>query len=116
MELTKGQYHSYKLHTVPADAASATYKLSAPYFSTRSVEQWSQLHKNVNHVIIGQNATNSPSKFAVARCPLEGDALHAFDNKAKDGTETNDLYEACMNAVATEVFPKRAVQVQKQYL
>ena len=74
MEVTKGQHHSYKSHAVPADATSATYELSVPFY-TGLVEQWSQFRKNVNHVIIGQNATNGPSKFAIARCSLEGDAL-----------------------------------------
>ena len=40
MELTKGQYHSYKLRAVPDNASSAMYELSAPYFSTGSVEGW----------------------------------------------------------------------------
>eukprot|EP00957_Ditylum_brightwellii_P012505 945185-Ditylum_brightwellii.AAC.1 len=32
MNLEKGQYHTYKIHTTPADTTSLIYKLSGPFF------------------------------------------------------------------------------------
>eukprot|EP00957_Ditylum_brightwellii_P080614 6131083-Ditylum_brightwellii.AAC.1 len=31
-QLEQGHYHTYKLHTTPADATSPIYKLSVPFF------------------------------------------------------------------------------------
>eukprot|EP00957_Ditylum_brightwellii_P079477 6044064-Ditylum_brightwellii.AAC.1 len=48
-QLERGQYHTYKLHTTPADATSPIYKFSGP-----------------------------PS-YAVAKTLLKGDALTVFE-------------------------------------
>ena len=78
MELTKGQYHLYKLHTVPDDASSAMYELSIPYFSTGLIEGWLQFRKALKRACAGQHTTTGPSVCTIAKRLLEGDALHAF--------------------------------------
>ena len=114
MELTKGQYHLHKLCMVPADANSATYELSALYFSNGLVEQWLHFHKSLKRVCMGQNATTRPSVHAVARCLLEGDTLCAFNIKvAEAGNKTLANFEKCLTAVAKNAFPKCATQAQK---
>eukprot|EP00957_Ditylum_brightwellii_P019011 1430853-Ditylum_brightwellii.AAC.1 len=36
--LERGQFHTYKLHTTPADPTSPLYKLSLPFFEEGSPE------------------------------------------------------------------------------
>eukprot|EP00957_Ditylum_brightwellii_P011752 887070-Ditylum_brightwellii.AAC.1 len=38
--LKRGQFHTYKLHTTPADATSPLYELSLPFFKEGSPEEW----------------------------------------------------------------------------
>eukprot|EP00957_Ditylum_brightwellii_P048193 3657877-Ditylum_brightwellii.AAC.1 len=38
-KLTKGNYHMYKLCTVPYNANLPTYDLAIPFFNTESVEE-----------------------------------------------------------------------------
>eukprot|EP00957_Ditylum_brightwellii_P176395 13432427-Ditylum_brightwellii.AAC.1 len=39
-QLKRGQYHTYKLHTTPADATLPIYKLSVPFFDEGTPEEW----------------------------------------------------------------------------
>eukprot|EP00957_Ditylum_brightwellii_P198945 15164265-Ditylum_brightwellii.AAC.1 len=39
--LERGQFHTYKLCTTPADATSPIYELSLPFFESRTPEEWS---------------------------------------------------------------------------
>eukprot|EP00957_Ditylum_brightwellii_P114634 8741997-Ditylum_brightwellii.AAC.1 len=39
-QLERGQFHTYKLRTTPADATSPIYKLSVPFFGERTPEEW----------------------------------------------------------------------------
>eukprot|EP00957_Ditylum_brightwellii_P142359 10845486-Ditylum_brightwellii.AAC.1 len=36
--LERGQFHTYKIRTTPADATSPLYKLSVPFFESRTSE------------------------------------------------------------------------------
>eukprot|EP00957_Ditylum_brightwellii_P072439 5505091-Ditylum_brightwellii.AAC.1 len=58
-ELTKGEYHMYKLCTVPHNANSPTYNLAVPFYNTESVEEWLKFQQNFQAVITGQNVTNT---------------------------------------------------------
>eukprot|EP00957_Ditylum_brightwellii_P138379 10547436-Ditylum_brightwellii.AAC.1 len=35
-----GQFHTYKLRTIPTDATSPVYELSVPFFDERTPEEW----------------------------------------------------------------------------
>eukprot|EP00957_Ditylum_brightwellii_P132151 10075651-Ditylum_brightwellii.AAC.1 len=39
-QLERGQFHTYKLHTIPADATSPVYKLSVPFFDKGTPDEW----------------------------------------------------------------------------
>eukprot|EP00957_Ditylum_brightwellii_P051939 3939668-Ditylum_brightwellii.AAC.1 len=39
-QLERGQFHTYKLRTTPADANSPTFELSIPFFDERAPEEW----------------------------------------------------------------------------
>ena len=117
-EPEKGEYQNYKLRNVPGDAASPTYELAVPYFSSGTPEEWLRFRQNVKRVCNGQNITTGAGKFAVARRLLEGDALSTLENAttAENFTETNPSFNDAMNLVARMVFPPRAVVLEKRYL
>eukprot|EP00957_Ditylum_brightwellii_P086348 6570683-Ditylum_brightwellii.AAC.1 len=39
-QLERGQFHTYKLRTTPAEATSPIYKLSVPFFGKGTPEEW----------------------------------------------------------------------------
>eukprot|EP00957_Ditylum_brightwellii_P090601 6900094-Ditylum_brightwellii.AAC.1 len=39
-QLKRSQFHTYKLHTTPADMTSPIYKLSVPFFDETPPEEW----------------------------------------------------------------------------
>ena len=116
-KLSKGEYHAYKLRTNPTDSTSPTYELSVPFFSTDTPEEYLKFKKNLDSVATGQVLTDGPKKYALARRLLQGDALTTFEAKATAvGTETVPHFNECLQAVATSVFPTRAMLKQKRYM
>eukprot|EP00957_Ditylum_brightwellii_P038947 2943141-Ditylum_brightwellii.AAC.1 len=39
-QLKRGQFHTYKLCTTPADVTSPIYKISVPFFNEGTPEEW----------------------------------------------------------------------------
>eukprot|EP00957_Ditylum_brightwellii_P035658 2703584-Ditylum_brightwellii.AAC.1 len=77
--LEKGQYHTYKLCTTPTDPTSPVYKLSEPFFNEGTPEEWIKFRCELLVVLKGQNATQGPASYAVAKTILKGDALTVFE-------------------------------------
>eukprot|EP00957_Ditylum_brightwellii_P178077 13564246-Ditylum_brightwellii.AAC.1 len=69
------QYHTYKLHTTPAYATSPIYKLSMPFFDNGTPEKWIKFQHRLQAVLKGQNITQGPPSYAVAKTLLKGNAL-----------------------------------------
>eukprot|EP00957_Ditylum_brightwellii_P094895 7227134-Ditylum_brightwellii.AAC.1 len=40
IQLERGQYHTYKLCTPPADATSPIYEISVPFFDEGTPKKW----------------------------------------------------------------------------
>ena len=100
VELEKGQYVVLKLRTNPADEKSTTYDLPLPFYSTGTPEEWLRFKLNLSKVLIGQNITTGPPKYALARRVLEGDALAAFEAAAAlQDTETVLLLQLSMSSL-----------------
>lgn len=117
VELQKGEYLSLKLQSTPGDANSQTYELSIPYYGSGTPEQWLKFKRDLNRVLVGQNITTGPPKFAMARRLLEGDALSKFNERAQaNGAETSANFTATLQEVTTHVFPKKALALQKRYM
>ena len=114
--LEKGEYLTYKLRNNPTDDSSPLYELSVPFFGTGTPEQWLKFMENLSRVCAGQNVTNGPGKFAVARRLLKSDALAAFNEAVEGQNETLASFDEAIAAVTRYVFPKRAAQLQKRYL
>ena len=116
-ELKKSEYVTMKLRSDPAEAESQTYELAVPYFRSGTPEEWLLFVRALQKVIVGQNITTGPNKYAMARRLLEGDALAKFNEVATErGNQTNDNFVLCLRDVMEHVFPKRAIAVQKRYM
>ena len=77
-DLKKGEYVVIKCRIRPNDNDSPTFDLPIPYFSTGSAEEFLSWKDNLKKAIKGQDVSDGPGKFAMARRLLRGDALTAL--------------------------------------
>ena len=68
--LERSQYHTYRLRTTPADADSPTYELAIPFFDEGTPEEWIKFRRRLKAVLKGQNVTQGPASYAVAKTLL----------------------------------------------
>jgi hypothetical protein len=116
-KLEEGNYVSFKLRAVPADADSQLYSLQVPYYTTGTPEQWIQFRKNLDKILTGQHITTGPPTYAMTRRILEGAALAKFEESTADrGTETLEHFEEVLQDMGSYVFPRRALQMEKRYM
>eukprot|EP00957_Ditylum_brightwellii_P127605 9731227-Ditylum_brightwellii.AAC.1 len=95
------QYHTYKLCTTPADATSPIYELSVL----------------LQVVLKGQNVTQGPPSYAVAKALLKGNTLRVFEQAEIDHcTQTMPHFNLYLDDVAEHMLPKKAGQTQKHYM
>eukprot|EP00957_Ditylum_brightwellii_P034244 2596828-Ditylum_brightwellii.AAC.1 len=95
-QLKRGQYHTYKLCTTPANATSPIYKLSVPFFDNRTPKEWIKFQHRLHAVLKGQNNTQGPPKLRSCQDTSQGQ---------------------CINSLQTEhMFPEKAGQTQKHYM
>eukprot|EP00957_Ditylum_brightwellii_P100578 7666435-Ditylum_brightwellii.AAC.1 len=110
-------YHMYKLCTTPADATSPIYKLSVPFFDDGTPEVWIKFRRGLQAVLKGQNVTQGPASYAVAKTLLKGDALTVFEQaEIHHSNETVPHFKLCLDYVAEHVFPEKSGQTQKHYM
>jgi hypothetical protein len=106
----------FKLRTNPSDKDSQTYDLKVLTFKSGSVEEFLLWKKDLYKVLTGQNVQSATGKFAMTRRLLEGDALVAFNPETTmQSQETDANYTKCMHKLATYVFPKNALTIQRQW-
>jgi len=116
-ELEKGEYLTLKLRSVPDNDNSPEYELTVPYFRSGTTEEWFKFVSALRKVIDGQNLTQGPARYAMARRLLVGDALAQFNNVAGDlGNETVAHFDDCIRSCTTYVLPKHALQTQKRFM
>eukprot|EP00957_Ditylum_brightwellii_P082234 6252961-Ditylum_brightwellii.AAC.1 len=112
-----GQFHTYNLRTTLADTNSPTYKLFIPFFDEGLPEEWIKFQCGLQAVLKGQNATQGPASYAVAKTLLKGDALTVFEQaEISHGNQTVPHFELCLDDVAAHVFLEKAGHTQKQYI
>eukprot|EP00957_Ditylum_brightwellii_P069455 5274194-Ditylum_brightwellii.AAC.1 len=54
-QLKRGQFHTYKLLTTPADTNSPTYKFSITFFDEGAPKEWIKFRRGLQAVLKGQN-------------------------------------------------------------
>eukprot|EP00957_Ditylum_brightwellii_P018208 1371859-Ditylum_brightwellii.AAC.1 len=111
--LERGQFHTYKLRTTPADTDSPAYHLSIPFFDEGSPDEWIKFRRWLQVVLKGQNMTQGPASYAVAKTLLKGDALTVFEQaEITHKNQTVPHFELCLDDVAGHVFPEKVGQTQ----
>eukprot|EP00957_Ditylum_brightwellii_P054312 4114755-Ditylum_brightwellii.AAC.1 len=116
-QLECGQYHTYKIRTAPTDATSPIYELSVTFFNNGTPEEWIKFLHGSQVVLKGQNITQVPPSYAVAKTLLKDDALMVFKKAEIDcGNQTVPHFELCLDGIAEHVFPPKARQTQKRYM
>jgi len=114
-DLTKGNYATLKCKTCLGVADSASYELPIPYFKGGTPEEFLKWKRNVEKTISGQGATGGPSKYTLARRLLNGDALTAFNLKAKGfKSKTNVNFLEVIEDLDRHDFPIKALKTQKK--
>ena len=102
------QYHTYKLCTTPADTTSPIYKLSVPFFDNGTPKEWIKFQCGLSAVLKGQNVTQGPASYAVAKTLLKGNALTVFEQvEIAQGNQTVPHFNLCLYDVAKHVFPEK---------
>eukprot|EP00957_Ditylum_brightwellii_P199532 15210130-Ditylum_brightwellii.AAC.1 len=100
-QLKRGLYHTYKLHTTPADPTSPIYELSVP----------------LQAVLKGQNVMQGPPSYPVTKMLLKGDTLTVFEQaEINHGAQSVPHFELCLDDMTEHVFPEKATQTQKCYM
>ncbi len=87
-------------------------------FSHGMPEQWLKFMENINVVICGNGLDkNVHASFNLTHSSLKGEALHVFNDKAAEKTETMDTHIKCLHTITEHVFPKESpLQKQKMYM
>eukprot|EP00957_Ditylum_brightwellii_P209916 15364345-Ditylum_brightwellii.AAC.1 len=105
-ELTKGNYHMYKLHTVPYNANSPVYNLDITFYDNGSIEEWLKFHQHLPAFINRQNITDLQDIYVVTKSMLHRDMLTAFENaKGVDRPQSEPAYKTTMEGVHMHVSP-----------
>lgn len=117
--LGKDELQKYKLRHNPTDDKSPTYELEIQYFSDDGTcEDFLEFETKIKEIFRGQNVTTGIGRFNVVRRLFKGSALTTFNQALPQngGTETLISFEKCLDAVRVQVFPTRAVLLQKRYM
>eukprot|EP00957_Ditylum_brightwellii_P165679 12612639-Ditylum_brightwellii.AAC.1 len=115
--LEKGQYHTYKLRTTSTDPTSPVYELSVPFFDEGTPEEWIKFRCGLSAVRKGQNITQGPASYTVAKTLLKGDTLTMFkQEEIIRGNQTLPHFNECLDDFAGHVFPEKTGQIQKCYM
>jgi hypothetical protein len=105
----------FKLRTNPHDKDSQTYDMKVLTFHSGRVEEFLLWKKDLNKVLVGQNVQSALDKYAMTRRLLDGEALASFNTKAAMAQETNANYVLYMHELASHVFPKNALTIQRRW-
>eukprot|EP00957_Ditylum_brightwellii_P080590 6129557-Ditylum_brightwellii.AAC.1 len=116
-QLRQGQYCMYKLCTTPADVTLPICRLSIPFFDNRTPKKWIKFWCRLQAVLKGQNVTQGPPSYTVAKTFLKGDTLTVFEQaEINHGTQSVPNFKLCLGDVAEHVFPEKVGQTQKCYM
>eukprot|EP00957_Ditylum_brightwellii_P094852 7223425-Ditylum_brightwellii.AAC.1 len=98
----------YKLQSTPTDVTLPTYELSIPFFKEGTLKEWIKFRRRLQAVLKGQNVTQGPPSYAVAKTLLKGDTLIVFEQAEtthRNQTVTN--FKLCPDDMTKHVFPEK---------
>ena len=120
----KSIFLTFELKTKVGQADDATkYKKAVRKFEEGSPQQWIDLLKDLREIWTQNSIVEGGDRAATVRSLVKGESATAFETaleEAKSGAEdhqvTADDVERALNAVATTVFPHRALEIQKLWM
>ena len=109
---------TFQLRSDPKNEKSITYCVSLTPFNVGSPEEWLTFMKTLRVIFKGQNLTNGPERFTMARRLLECNALAVFENKVTTDNLTKSTVnlDKALAAVTADVFPSNALMLQKRQM
>ena len=87
---------TFKLHSMPANENSSTYKSTVPFFCSGTPEEVLPFIKSLKKVIVGQTIMSGPNQYALARNLLKCEVLAAFEKAAT--AQTSETIATLRNA------------------
>ena len=123
----KSIFLTFELKTQEGQPDGATkYKKSIRKFEEGSPQQWIDLIKDLREIWKQNSVKEGSDRAATVRSLVKGESATAFDTALEEASSTNegaeegvisaDNVEVALNAVATTVFPHRALEMQKLWM
>eukprot|EP00957_Ditylum_brightwellii_P119598 9125128-Ditylum_brightwellii.AAC.1 len=96
---------------------SPIYVLSVLFFDNGTPEEWIKFQRRLQAVLKGQNVTQGPPSYAVAKTLIKGNALTVFEQAEIDhSTQSVPHFKLCLDDVAEHVFPNKVTQTDPEVL
>ena len=120
----KSIFLTFELKTKVGQADDATkYKKAVRKFEEGSPQQWIDLLKDLREIWTQNSIVEGGDRAATVRSLVKGESATAFETAIEEATSgaedhqvTADDVERALNAVATTVFPHRALEIQKLWM
>jgi hypothetical protein len=121
-----------RLH-VNAPAGSATYKKYIRKFEEGTAQEWIDLQRDINKIWVQNTITGGTDRASTTRAALlRGESLTSFEASIEEARRNNDeeddivgaplpiidvaMVDVALTAVATTVFPHRALKIQRLWM
>jgi hypothetical protein len=115
---------------VNAPTGSATYKKYIRKFEEGTAQEWIDLQRDIQEIWVQNTITGGTDRASTARALLHGESLTSFEASLEEARRNaNDVEEdgaplpidavmvdAALTAVATTVFPHRALEIQRLWM
>ena len=117
-KVAKSDLKKYILRQVANDNTSPTHEVSIAIFSDGKPEEWLKFRRTLEEVFKGQGITTGPARFSLVKTLLNGTAATSFNNEFQElaAGETVASCNACLDAVARDLFPTDAVSRERDFL
>ena len=122
----KASFLTFELKTKEGQPESATkYKKNVRTFEEGSPQQWIDLLRDMREIWKQNGILDGSDRAATVRSLVKGESATAFETALQD-TRVNEVgeddpitdagVEVALNAVATTVFPHRALEIQRLWM
>jgi hypothetical protein len=109
-----------------APAGSTTYKKYIRKFEEGTAQEWIDLQRDINEIWVQNTIAGGTDRASTARALLRGESLTSFEDSIEKARRNNNndkedgaplpidaaMVEVALTAVATTVFPHRALEIQ----
>ena len=114
----KGMTHKLGLKVDPTDKDSNSYEIEVVVFDSGTPEEWLDFLDVWKKVEKGLRLTAAPTKAAVFKNLIRGEALQVFENSENqlDFKTNNDDFVKAVQKLTEYFFPIRALETQKRFM